>query len=341
MKQYLISENQPQYRANLHSHSTFSDGHLTPAEMKAAYKEQGYSILCVSDHEYPMDHSELTEPDFLMLTGYEVYIRTSPDGVMRPYEPEVHLNLFAREPHNETYICYDYPYAKYIRKSPGRLEQLRRAGSEEPRHYTVEYVNQFIRTAVDNGYLVGYNHPVWSLEDEAVSLAYENCFSLEICNYGSWTGNRLEYNSHLYNQMLRHGKRMFCHAGDDNHNKGGLSGSFGAWTVILAKELTYPSVIAAMERGDMYASNGPAIHEISLENGVVHVECSPAERVILYNGSKKNPGKSATGGDLTSVDLPLDEQAPFFRIAVIDKNGRIASSRGYFRDELSADATSV
>ena len=133
MKQYFIKKDQPQYRANLHSHSTYSDGHLTPAEMKAAYKEHGYSILCVSDHEYPMNHSALSEDDFLMLTGYEAYIRAAhTGGQCLPYEPEVHLNLFAREPDNETYICYDYPYAKYIRKTEGRLEALKRAGSEEP-----------------------------------------------------------------------------------------------------------------------------------------------------------------------------------------------------------------
>ena len=90
-----------------------------------------------------------------------------------------------------------------------------------------------------------------------------------------------------------------------------------------------------MERGDLYASNGPAIHELSFEDGVVHVECSPAECVILYNGSKKNPKRVSPDGDLTSVELPLDSEAPFFRIAVIDRAGRIASSRGYFRDELT------
>ena len=206
----------------------------------------------------------------------------------------------------------------------------------------MDYVNQFIKTAVDNGYLVGYNHPVWSLEDEATSLAYENCFSLEICNYGAWAGNRMDYVSHLYFQMLRHGKRMFCHAGDDNHNKSGLAGSFGAWTMILAKELTYQSVMEAMETGNMYASNGPSIDELSLEDGIVHLECSPAERVVLYNGSKKCPGKTAKDGiPVTSADLPLAPDSPFFFVSVIDEHGRIATSRGYFRDEWMVSAQKI
>ena len=32
-----IKKDQPQYKANLHCHSTVSDGKLTPAELKDAY----------------------------------------------------------------------------------------------------------------------------------------------------------------------------------------------------------------------------------------------------------------------------------------------------------------
>lgn len=305
--------------------------------MKALYKANGYSILCVSDHEYPMDHSDLTEADFLMLTGYEVYIRTTENGRMDPYEPEIHINLFAKDSDNEKYVCYDERYAKYILRNEGRLEQLQLVGDSRPREYNVEYINKFIKTAVDNGYLVAYNHPVWSLEDEARILAYENCFSLEIVNYGAYKGNMLDYTIALYQQLLRHKKRMFCNGGDDNHNKGKSTlGSFGAWTMIMSDDLSYGSVINAMEKGDMYASTGPAIKEISFEDGNVHIECSEAVRIQLYNGSKKPVSAKAANDELlTCADLTLDERAPFFFITVTDKNGGIATSRGYFRDELN------
>ncbi len=336
MRKYFIKSDKPQYKANLHSHSALSDGHLTPEEMKEAYRNKGYSILCISDHEYPKDHSDLNTPDFLMLTGYEVYIRTSPDGVMNPYEPEVHLNLFAKEPHNEAYVCYDYPYAKYIRKTEGRLEELKLIGESGPRKYSPEYINKFIKTATDGGYLVSYNHPVWSLEEEAAILSYDNCFSLEICNYGSYRNMSVEYSIALYQQLLRHGKRMFCNAGDDNHNGGKtFTGSFGAWTMIMAEELSYSSVIKAMEGGDMYASTGPEINELYYEDGKVHIQCSEAKKIHLFNGSKHTKTVIANKGELLRcADLPLDEKAPFFFAVVIDKNGEMATTRGYFRDEL-------
>ena len=37
MKRYLLSENGIFYKANLHSHSNWSDGRLSPKEMKDAY----------------------------------------------------------------------------------------------------------------------------------------------------------------------------------------------------------------------------------------------------------------------------------------------------------------
>ena len=41
MKKYLISPEKKQYKANMHSHSTFSDGKLTVEQLKEAYMERG------------------------------------------------------------------------------------------------------------------------------------------------------------------------------------------------------------------------------------------------------------------------------------------------------------
>ena len=77
MKRFLISPDKKQYKANLHCHSTLSDGSRTPLELKAMYKEHGYDILAITDHCHPKSHASLSDKDFLMLTGYEAYIRES------------------------------------------------------------------------------------------------------------------------------------------------------------------------------------------------------------------------------------------------------------------------
>lgn len=334
---YLISPDQKQYKANLHCHSTVSDGKHTPQELKEIYKRYGYDILAITDHESPRAHNDLTEDDFLMITGYENYIRTTEGGTYHRYKKEVHLNLFARDPENETMICYNKDYCKYL--SDEEQAALQKAGSQRPREYSREYVNEYIRTARENGYLVVYNHPYWSMEDEADILAYEGYISMEMCNYSSYVTNHLEYNGALYDKMLRAGKRVFCHSSDDNHNKKPEGSPYwdscGAFTMIMTDALEYSRVIDAIEKGEMYSSMGPVFKEVSFENGKLHIECSEAAHIHVYMGSKAPVCVHAEPGQvLTGADVVIDENARYVRVSVIDREGRAADTRGYFRDEL-------
>lgn len=47
----IFPENGQFYKGNLHSHTTNSDGHLTPEEAVALFKSQGYHFLCLSEHD--------------------------------------------------------------------------------------------------------------------------------------------------------------------------------------------------------------------------------------------------------------------------------------------------
>ena len=71
-KIYLLSEKKNRYKANLHCHSTVSDGCYTPEQLKRIYKERGYAILAITDHEVLVPHNELSDDDFLLLPGYEL-----------------------------------------------------------------------------------------------------------------------------------------------------------------------------------------------------------------------------------------------------------------------------
>lgn len=338
MKKILISSEKKQYKANLHCHSTRSDGKLTPDVLKEMYKSHGYDILAITDHSHPCSHYAMSDPDFLMLTGYEAYIRES-DGPYDPFKREIHMNLFARDPHNAALVCYDPRYTRYIPEE--EFKTIKRVGSEEPREYSVEYINKFIKTANENGYIVSYNHPYWSMEEESNVLSYRGLWSLELRNTSSYLLNRLECGEALYDSMLRRGMRLGVEAGDDNHNVhpvgDPLCDSFGWYTVILADKLEYSDVISAMENKDCYVSNGPVISEVSVEDGVVKLSCSPANDVYLYGGSKHPTHVILPKGETaTSFELKLDDRMEFFRISVYDTEGRAANTRGFFRDEWEA-----
>ena len=47
------------FYANLHSHSTHSDGKYTPAELVRVAAEEGYKAIAVTDHDTATGYPEL------------------------------------------------------------------------------------------------------------------------------------------------------------------------------------------------------------------------------------------------------------------------------------------
>ena len=174
----FVSKEDRQWKANLHCHSNLSDGRMSPEALVQAYKERGYHILAITDHEAPYDHSRFTEKSFLMLTGYEAYIRPSAQCILDHFGSEIHLNLFARDPGNLTFIGYDPNFCKYLPKA--YADSLPKSRDLGPRRYDPAYIQKFIDTASENGYLVSYNHPCWSMERAEDILNLNGCFSLEV-----------------------------------------------------------------------------------------------------------------------------------------------------------------
>ena len=60
------------YKGNLHSHTTNSDGHLTPAESVRMFRDHGYSFLAITDHDRYSDYrTDFDGDDFIIIPGYE------------------------------------------------------------------------------------------------------------------------------------------------------------------------------------------------------------------------------------------------------------------------------
>lgn len=334
----FVSRHDLQFKANLHAHTTLSDGKLTPEECVAAYKEKGYQVLALTDHEAPCSHHHFTTDDFLMLTGYEAYIRPSPECRLDWFGPEIHLNLFAKAPDNLTFIGYDANFCKYL--STEVADKLPKSRNLGPRQYTLDYIQEFIDCAVENGYLVSYNHPCWSMESAGDILNLNGCFSMEVFNTGSMMINGFEENMALYDALLRRGKYWYLHGADDNHNTvpldDPLSDSFGSWTMIIAPELSYPAVINALEKGRFYATTGPEIYDLQILNGKVTLECSAAVRITMHMSPKycKNLWNS-DGSELYSAEFDIPDNAPYVYFTVWDKQGMKAHTRAFSREEFS------
>ena len=70
-RKHLISQEGTFYKANLHCHTTLSDGAMTPAQIKEMYVRHGYSVVAYTDHNIYKYHEELQDENFIPLAGYE------------------------------------------------------------------------------------------------------------------------------------------------------------------------------------------------------------------------------------------------------------------------------
>ena len=329
---WLIDPKKEQYKANLHSHSVLSDGKLTPEELRDAYKDKGYSILAITDHEYPKSHNDLTTDDILMLTGYEAYIRPSRICRFDRFKPEIHINLIAKDKDNEGIVAYDPLYCKYMPLPKALL--AKHLGNIGSRKFTCLYIQKFIDVASKNGYLVSLNHPCWSMQDTKDLKKLQGFWSMEIFNTSSMKTSGYAENMPVYDALLRSGEKLFCHGSDDNHNKrpmeDPLSDSFGAWTMVSADKLDYKSVIKALEKGDFYASTGPVIHSIVISGNEVTVKTSEAKYIRMHMTPKyAKTSYDKKGGTITEGKFKLPEDASYIYFSVTDKNGGKAYTHAF------------
>lgn len=332
MKKHLLPESGHFYKANLHCHSTLSDGQMTPEELKAHYKSMGYSVLAITDHDIMVPHPELNDESFLTLNGYEMEVN---EETNRPWAntKTCHMCLLALEEHNTRQVCW-HP-TKYLFGHSAEHKDLISVDEETApyiRRYSGEGVSDMMRIGRAKGFFVTYNHPVWSLESYPEYMSYCHMHAMEICNYGCVVEGYHEYSPRVYDDMLRGGKRIFCIGADDNH---GSSDTGGAWVMIKAGRLEYRTITKALEEGNFYASQGPEIQALYVEDGCIHVETSPCREIVFTTGSRNALRlRAAEGETLTHGSCALDSSMGYVRVTAINPQGRCADSNAYFLDTI-------
>ena len=328
----LLGQKKNFYKANLHAHSDYSDGKRTVEELKEKYKEKGYSIVAFTDHEHIIDNSRLNDDEFLTITSCEVAIKELPGvSTLKKFDMKVtHLNFYSKDPHNIKTPCYSIEYDTRIND---KNRDLIWQGIDYKRDYSTDGINEMIRIANSEGFLVSYNHPSWSLENATDYLNYEGMFAVEIFNWDCMMSGQ-HNDENVFEDLLRAGKKVFCTANDDNHNKypfdSPYSDSFGGWCMINSDRLDYTEIMTSLENGDFYASTGPEIYSIVEDGGKVKVKTSNAKKISLLTKTRRVSRVIAEEGKLVSeAELELNETDGFFRIRVEDEKGRIAWSQAY------------
>lgn len=318
---YLLPNEGNFYKANLHCHTTLSDGHWTPEEVKANYLAHGYSIVAYTDHNQYIYHQHLASEDFLPLAGYEADNNASPEEY--GYKITNHLCAIAIDPYK----------AKYV---------------DRPNVYDIGALNKMIAEMRENGFIVNLNHPSWSGEDAGTIARLEGLSGIETYNHLCEETAALGYGHMHYDVLLKKGHKLFALATDDTHNPTHVQdtpehpsvevGCFGGFTMIKAKELSYPEIIRALQAGEFYSTSGPLIHNYYIKDDMLCIDCDPVSQILMKGIFPGGVGsKRSTQDTLTHAEFPLEalrqKKQPFVRIELWRKSdGKMAWTNPYYFD---------
>lgn len=336
MKKYLLPEMGNFYKANLHCHSTISDGKKTPAELKEIYKAKGYSIVAYTDHDILIPHDELTDDSFLALHGVEVGVTEEIDGAIWEEVKTCHICFIGIDPDNITQPCWHR--TNYVGGNALLHRHLVKFDENEPdyvRTYTPECISEMMQTAREKGFFVTYNHPTWSKEFYPDYIGYKGMHAFEMFNGGCQAYAYEEYNPRVYDDFLQSGNMIYCIGADDNHNKEPETArrfdSGWAYTVIKAENLEYRTVTDALLKGQFYASEGPEIYDFYVEDDLVTVTTSPADMILATYGTRRGRFALAETPDrpVTKLTFKIDPRDRYFRVTVVDQKGKHACTNAY------------
>lgn len=285
-----LAETMPQWKVNFHTHTTRSDGNVSPEESIRLYGEKGYDALCITDHRKCFE----TRPGKpLVLNGME--------------------------------LDYTYPHEVIHLVAVG----LERDFSSEELQQALTDPKEGIRIAHACGGCVIFAHPAWSLNTAETLLACPGADAAEIYNsiseppYNAQRGD----SSAILDGAYSRGCRFPLCADDDVHFYGHDFAK--SWTMVSAPACTREALTEAIRQGRIYASQGPEFRQISVEGDTLHIRTSPVSQIIFFSDKCWVAGRTREGTDMTEDTYTLNRER-FVRVRITDIHGRHAWSSPIF-----------
>lgn len=256
------------YKGNTHTHTLNSDGDSTPDEVVRWYRDHRYDFLVLTDHNFLTDVTALNalhgaDEKFLVIKGEEV----SSGFGGRP----LHINGL----------------------DPDRLVPASREGGS---------VSQVLQNNVDairaaDG-VPHINHPNfgWAITADDIAAVRNNRL-FEVFNAHPMVNNAggsghpsLEQ---MWDTLLSRGILLFGLATDDAHEFKKLDDLSSSrpgigWVMVRAEKLEARAIVAALDRGDFYASTGVQLANYQASTSSILIEVRPH-----YWGSQQTDGMRA------------------------------------------------
>lgn len=281
------------YKGNTHTHTTASDGNESAKYVVNWYHKRGYNFLVLTDHNKFIDPDTVSMPvnqrdDFILIPGEEA------TGKIAIHSTALNIK------------GYVHPGHKFNSKT--------------------EVIQSHVDSIRAAGGVPVFNHPNFSSGAQVDDiLPVKHLHMLELYNGHHGVNNfgiDNEKLSHIpveakWDSLLTHGMRYYGVAADDAHhyvefyNKRANPGR--GWVMVKSSELSADSIVAAMQRGDFYSSNGVMLKTVGFKNNTYKVE-------IDMDATKKELKSATLLGHFTETEKPG------YRIEFIGSGGEVLQS---------------
>lgn len=288
-------------RGSIHCHTNRSDGFLTPQQLIAAYRRDGYDFVCITDHFRPEFHFPITDArefadeGLFVIPGAELHAPATEQGYLW------HITAVG--------LPWDFQPTKERETGPDLAHR-----------------------AIEAGAFVTLPHPGWYQLTLADAATIPEAHAMEVFNAGCELMHSRGDGSYLIDGLLNQGRHILITAVDDSHMH--LPDIALGWVLVHAAERTPAAVVRALKEGNYYSSNGASLYCLSLEGKTLHVECSAAKEILVNGQGYSNAfayGESITKAD---IDLSTLKDSPWFRVIVMGMDGKRAWSNPYWFDLL-------
>jgi len=285
------------YKGNTHTHTTISDGKMSPEEVFQKYMSRGYSFVVLTDHIRYFNSDRYNTDEFLVVPGVEIHVEHDWDG--------------SRDHHVTG--AYD----------PSKGETF-----EDKHQFTVPEFSEVqgrIDILKNNANLAIYAHPVWSRVEPEELLKINDYDAIEIwnneCDFWSNTGNATFH----WDYLLSKGRHVNGVASDDVHQKDDRS--MGGYIMVQAEKLDNASIADAIKKGDYYSSTGPEIEYFYLDDSILYAKGSDCKSISFINNARNRrySGESGTKS-INHAEHKLTGEEKYVRVEFEDFNGKCAWS---------------
>jgi hypothetical protein len=280
------------YKGNLHTHTNNSDGAWSPNRVVDDYISNGYDFIFITDHSKVTDVSNLSKNGFLTLSGEELGGGKTELG--QSYHI-VALNL------KEPVSGKDCPNTQAI------IDLIRSKGGE-----------------------VIVAHPYWSGLTINDLINLEGHLGIEVFNTTCFNCIGKGHSAIHWDDLLVRKKQTWGFAVDDSHqhyNEHRPIDICSAWIMVKLPELTEAVIMKAIKSGRFYSSNGPTIHDISVEDGKITVSTSEVKVINFIVNISAGESFTAMGDKLiTGAEYRIRGSERYVRVECFDTNGRTAWS---------------